>query len=84
MAKKDWSTYSTEDLIKRKKTLSTAGYMLVGILMLLFIVNTYNAYVTSEMTAMSAVPIAFIPIVIVNFRNVDLITKEIERREHAG
>lgn len=54
--------------------------MLVGFLIVLFILTMYIT-LTDGFTPLMVVPIALLPIAILNFRTVNQIIKEIESRE---
>lgn len=71
---------STEDLQKQAKSIRTITYMLSGALLLLFILNIFVT-IKKGFSAISAVPVALLPIVIVNVNNLNAIRKELKSRE---
>ncbi|WP_316782541.1 redox-active disulfide protein 2 [Pedobacter frigiditerrae] len=79
MSKKSLSELSNEELLKNEKTLKTITSMLAGAILLLFIVNIFLAF-KKGFSALSAVPIALLPIVIINFNSLKEMKKEIKAR----
>ncbi|TCC86640.1 redox-active disulfide protein 2 [Pedobacter frigiditerrae] len=79
MSKKGLSELSNEELLKNEKTLKTITSMLAGAIFLLFVVNIFLAF-KKGFSALSAVPIALLPIVIINFNSLKEMKKEIKAR----
>jgi hypothetical protein len=79
MSKKSLSELSNEELLKNEKILKTVTSMLTGAIFLLFIVNIFLAF-KKGFSALSAVPIALLPIVIINFNSLKEMKKEIKTR----
>ncbi|MBB2143894.1 redox-active disulfide protein 2 [Pedobacter sp. LMG 31464] len=79
MSKKSLSELSNEELLKNEKTLKTITAMLAGAILVLFIINIVLAF-KKGFSALSAVPIALLPIVIINFSSLKEMKKEIKSR----
>ena len=79
MSKKNLSELSDEELLKNAKTVKIITSMLAGAIVLLFIINIFLAF-KKGFSAMSVIPIAFLPIVLVNVNSLKEIKKEIKAR----
>lgn len=79
MNKKNPSELSNEELLKNKKTLEPLTYMLAGALLILFIINIFTA-IKKGFGALNVIPIALLPILILNFKNLAEIKKELKLR----
>ncbi len=73
------STLSIEDLNKRAKTTKTATGLLLGIIILQFAIGTYLT-IKQGFNAFTIIPLAFLPMVIVNYANLKKIKEEIAKR----
>ena len=80
MAKENFSELSTEDLIKKKKTMSFATGLLIGVLTVLFIINILQT-INKGFTPQLIVPFALLPILIMSYRQVRSINKELKSRK---
>ncbi|MFP9099688.1 redox-active disulfide protein 2 [Flavobacterium sp. RHBU_24] len=79
MKSKKPAEMTNEELLKSKKILAPVTYMLAGMLGLLFCLNIYNS-LTKGFSALSVVPIALLPILIINLNAIKEINKEIKAR----
>lgn len=79
MKNKKPAEMTNEELLKTKKTLATVTYLLGGMIVLMFFANTYTAY-KKGFSALTVMPIAFLPIFIINMSSLDKIKKEIKER----
>lgn len=79
MSKKNLSELSNEELLKNEKSLKTITSMLGGAVFLLFIVNIFLAF-KKGFSTMGVIPIALLPIVIVNINSLKEMKKEIKSR----
>jgi hypothetical protein len=70
---------TNEELLKNKKTFSAVTYTLAGMLGVLFCMGIYLS-VTKGFSAISVVPIALTPIVVINIKAIKKINKEIKAR----
>ncbi|MBC6110220.1 redox-active disulfide protein 2 [Pedobacter fastidiosus] len=66
---------SNEELLKREKMIITVTYTLAGMLLLLFGLGIFLTF-KKGFTALTVVPIALLPIVIINFGNIKKIKAE--------
>jgi len=79
MNSKKLNEMSNEELLKQQKLLRVITYMLAGILLLLFTLTTFLS-LKKGFSALSVVPIALMPIVILNLNNLKEIKKELKSR----
>jgi hypothetical protein len=79
MAKENFSELSTEDLIKKKKTITLSTGVLAGALIGLFIITIFQT-INDGVTPFLAVPFAFVPILIICYKQVSAINKELKSR----
>lgn len=75
MAEKKIEDMSNEELLKNEKTISAVTYTLAGMLLLLFGLGIFLTF-KKGFTALTVVPIALLPIVIINFSNIKKIKTE--------
>lgn len=66
---------SNEELLKREKMIITVTYTLAGMLLLLFGLGIFLTF-KKGFTALTVVPIALLPIVIINIGNIKKIKAE--------
>ncbi len=71
---------SIEDLKNKEKSLKLLTGMLIGMLIALFVLSIYTT-ITKEFTPLLIIPIALLPIVIMNFSTINKIKTEINSRE---
>ena len=74
------TSLTIEELNKKLKTTKFATGMLTGILIVQLIVGVYLS-VKNGFSIFIIVPIAFLPILIINYQNIKKINEEIARRE---
>lgn len=67
------------ELEKRAKTTKTATGLLLGILIVQFVIGTYLT-IKQGFNVFIIIPIAFLPLVMVNFANLKKIKEEIAKR----
>ena len=79
MNKKNPSEMSNEELLKTEKTLKPITYLLATCIVFLFALNIYLSF-TNGFSASQVIPIALLPIVIINFNTLKEIKKEIVLR----
>jgi hypothetical protein len=79
MSKKPLSALTNEELIKNEKTLKTMTGMLTGAIVVLIAINIVLAF-TKGFSALSVVPIALLPIVIINFNSLKEMKAELKSR----
>jgi hypothetical protein len=70
---------SNEELLKQEKSLKVITYMLAGMLLVLFITNIILTF-KKGFSALFAVPIALLPIVIINLNTLKEIKKVLDSR----
>ena len=80
MEEKELKTKSLDELKQRATTIKTATWTLVGMLLVLFCVALYLTLSKGSMQVLLAVPIALLPIVVLNFKNLKKIHAEIRER----
>lgn len=80
MAKENFSELSTEDLIKKKKTMSFATGLLIGALTALFVVTILQS-IDKGVTPLLAVPFALLPVLIMSYSQVNAMNKELKSRK---
>lgn len=83
MEKKKFADTPTAELKKNHKTLAAITGMFVGMLLVLAALNLYLA-IKNRATATAIIPIALMPIALINFKNLKNIKAEIKARELAG
>lgn len=66
---------SNEELLKRERMVTTVTYTLAGMLLLLFGLGIFLTF-KKGFTALTVVPIALLPIVIINLANIKKIKAE--------
>lgn len=76
-----FSEMTTEELLKNQKTSKMATYVFAVILCLLFIVNIFLVF-KKGFNASLVVPFALLPILIINFKTLKDIKKELKSREN--
>ncbi len=72
---------STEELLKNKKTLIVITGLLAVVLVILLIKTIYSS-VTKGYDSLIAVPLALSPIVIINYKKIRDIQKELQSRNN--
>ena len=77
MKNENFSDLSTEDLLKRQKTIKPLTILLIGTLVLSLFITIKKGF-----TAVLVVPIALSPIAILNLNNLKNIQKEINSRKN--
>ncbi|PUB34744.1 hypothetical protein C8J95_102412 [Elizabethkingia sp. YR214] len=81
MKNENFSDLSTEELLKKQKTIKPLTITLIGTLILLFVLSLFITF-KKGFTALLVVPIALSPIVILNLNNLKNIQKEINSRKN--
>ncbi|MFC3560796.1 redox-active disulfide protein 2 [Pedobacter jamesrossensis] len=79
MKTKKYSEMSNNELLKSKKSIKTITAMLAGMLLFLFVVNIFLAF-KKGFSGLTVIPIALLPIVIININTVKEINKELDSR----
>lgn len=74
------SSLTIEELEKRAKTTKTASIMLAVVIGLQFAIGIYLTF-KNGFNVFSIIPLAFLPMLIVNFSNIKKIKEEIARRK---
>ncbi|WP_300567554.1 redox-active disulfide protein 2 [Flavobacterium sp.] len=80
MNSKKPSEMSNEELLKTEKILKPITYLLAACILFLFIQNIYLSF-SKGFSAFHIIPIALLPIAIINFKSLKEIKKEIEVRK---
>ncbi|BFM43640.1 hypothetical protein CFS9_22810 [Flavobacterium sp. CFS9] len=80
MKNEKFSKMTTEELLKSQKMSKSATYAFAVILALLFIVNIYLV-LKKGFSASQVVPIALLPLLILNFKTLKDIKEELKSRE---
>ncbi|GGD50748.1 hypothetical protein GCM10011514_13770 [Emticicia aquatilis] len=80
MENKKLTELSNEELLKRKKTTKFVTGLLLGMLTLLVILNIVNIINGKQNWTALTVPLALIPIAIINFNSIKEINKELKSR----
>ena len=80
MAKENFSELSTEDLIKKKKTMTNTMGLLAGSLIVLFIITIFQT-INKQFTPLLAVPFALLPVLIMCYSQVNAMNKDLKSRE---
>lgn len=75
----DLSLLSSEELAKKAKTAKTATGLLLGIIMVQFAVGIFLTF-KQGFNVFTVLPIAFLPLIIVNYVNIKKLNEEIARR----
>ncbi|PBJ11749.1 redox-active disulfide protein 2 [Flavobacterium sp. ACN6] len=78
--KKNFSEMSNEELIKTQKSLKTVTYLFGVVLLLLFGLNIFLV-ANKGFSASNVIPIALLPIFILNMNTLKEMKKELESRE---
>lgn len=81
MKNENFSDLSTEELLKRQKTIKPLTILLIVTLILLFVLSLFIT-IKKGFTALLVVPIALSPIAILNLNNLKNIQKEINSRKN--
>ncbi|MDN3587927.1 redox-active disulfide protein 2 [Pedobacter aquatilis] len=81
MNTKKYNEMSTEELVKTEKSMKSITAMLGGALLVLIVINIFLAF-KKGFSAISVVPIALIPIFIMNFGNLKAIKEELKSRDN--
>jgi hypothetical protein len=79
MAKQNLSELSTEDLIKKKKTLTFVTGILAGMLIVLLIITIFQT-ISEGFKPLIAVPFGLLPILILSYNQVSSMDKELKSR----
>ncbi len=72
---------STSDLKKKENLLKILSGLLLGMLFVLFVTTLYMTF-THRFTPLFIIPIALLPIVILNFNSLNKIKEELRSREN--
>ena len=80
MKTKPLSEYTTLELTQKLKALKTVTSIFAGTLIVLFAVNLYQS-ITDKFTALSIIPIALMPILVINIASISKVKKELKLRE---
>ncbi|MGY3055349.1 putative membrane protein [Pedobacter sp. UYEF25] len=73
------SQMSNEELLKYQQSIKSVTYIFAVVLFFLFCLNTYNTF-HKGFNALSVLPIALLPILIINFSTLRKIKEEILNR----
>ncbi|MFN3754882.1 redox-active disulfide protein 2 [Flavobacterium sp.] len=73
------STLTVEELEKRAKTTKIASGFLLGVLLVQFAVGVYLTF-QQRFNVFVIIPVAFLPLIILNFNNLKKIKEEIAKR----
>lgn len=84
MKAKDITKYSTQELVKTKKSKNLATWLLAIVVLLLLLVNAYKFHQTRAFNSLMTIPIVFLPIIIAEFVKLQKISAELERRNING
>jgi hypothetical protein len=79
MKKENYSEETTENLIKKRKIMVGASSALAGMLLVLFAITIYIS-AAKGFTALSIIPFALSPILVINFKQVKAIDEELKSR----
>lgn len=80
METKKLTELSNEELFKRKKTTKFITGLLVGVLAVLVVLNLINIINKAQSWSSLAVPVALLPIAIINYNSIREINKELKSR----
>ena len=78
--KKNFNEMTTEELSKAQKSLKTVTYLFGVVLLLLFCLNIFLV-ANKGFSASNVIPIALLPIFILNMNTLKEIKKELQSRE---
>ncbi|AQX84852.1 redox-active disulfide protein 2 [Elizabethkingia bruuniana] len=81
MKNENFSDLSTEDLLKRQKTIKPLTILFIGTLVVLLVLSIFIT-IKKGFTALLVVPFALSPIAILNLNNLKSIQKEINSRKN--
>ena len=79
MKSKNYTEMSSEELVKTKSSMQVITYMLAAVVAILFAINIILFSMKGFQVSM-IVPVALLPILLVNFSNLSKIKKEISSR----
>jgi hypothetical protein len=80
MDKKDYSTFTTEQLIAEEKKINIAFRVLAGVLILQVCIGVFLAFQKRGFSVFTVLPVAFLPILIMNKKSLEAIRAEIATR----
>lgn len=80
MKAKPLSEYTSKELTQKLKTVTTLTSIFAGALIALFAINIYQS-ITNKFTALSIIPIALMPILVINIASISKIKAELKSRE---
>ena len=80
MKTKPLSEYTTQELTQKLKALKTVTSIFAGTLIVLFAINLYQS-IMNKFTALSIIPIALMPILVINIASISKVKKELKLRE---
>ena len=80
MKKKKFSEMTVEELIKTQKSFKTVTYLFGVVLLLLFVLNIFLV-ANKGFSASNVIPIALLPIFILNMNTLKEIKRELETRK---
>lgn len=80
MKAKPLSEYTTQELTQKLKALKTVTSIFAGTLIVLFAINLYQS-IMDKFTALSIIPIALMPILVINIASISKIKAELKSRE---
>ncbi|WP_278554832.1 redox-active disulfide protein 2 [Elizabethkingia bruuniana] len=81
MKNENFSDLSTEDLLKRQKTIKPLTILFIGTLVVLLVLSIFIS-IKKGFTALLVVPFTLSPIAILNLNNLKSIQKEINSRKN--
>lgn len=79
MKTKKYIDMSDEELLKNYKLIKNINAMLAGMLLFLLVINIFLAF-KNGFSVLSTVPVALLPIFIININNIKEIKKELTSR----
>ena len=79
MSTKKFTEMSNEELLKSQKTIKTVTSIFAGMLMFLIAINIFLAF-KKGFSALNVVPVALLPIFIININTLKEIKKELNSR----
>lgn len=79
LKKDNFSDLTTEDLFKKKKSMSFATGLLVGALIVFFLITILET-ITKGFTPLLIVPLASLPVLIIIYGQLKSINKELKNR----
>jgi hypothetical protein len=80
MQNQDYNGLTTKDLIKKKNALSTIAGALTGALIVLLVISILTT-IKKGFTPLVIVPLALLPILIINYNQISTINKELKNRQ---